>query len=264
MGFGGTDAPQVPPEPISYYSFKRAASDIKELAQQLGASRVILGGHDWGGAIVYRVALWYPQFVTHLFSICTPYWPPSKEFVPLEELVKTKVPNFRYQLQLASGEIEKTIISKEQIRQMLNGLYGGRGPNGEVGFTTQQGLLVQNMPKLGPSPLITEKDLDFYADQYVRNGMHGTLNWYRTRAVNFEEELKLDKTIIDIPVLFISATNDSALPPAMSAHMEQHLPNFTRKEVTASHWALWETPSQINEIVKEWLDDVAFVGKSKM
>ena len=41
------DAPQVPPEPISYYSFKRAASDIKELAQQLGASRVILGGHDW-------------------------------------------------------------------------------------------------------------------------------------------------------------------------------------------------------------------------
>lgn len=41
------DAPQVPPEAISYYGFKRAAADIKELARQLGASRIILGGHDW-------------------------------------------------------------------------------------------------------------------------------------------------------------------------------------------------------------------------
>ena len=41
------DAPQVPPESISYYSYKRAASDIKELARQLGAPRIVLGGHDW-------------------------------------------------------------------------------------------------------------------------------------------------------------------------------------------------------------------------
>lgn len=40
-------APRVPPESISYYGFKRAAGDIKELACQLGVSRVILGGHDW-------------------------------------------------------------------------------------------------------------------------------------------------------------------------------------------------------------------------
>lgn len=41
------DAPQVPPESISYYGFKRAADDIKELARQLGVPRIILGGHDW-------------------------------------------------------------------------------------------------------------------------------------------------------------------------------------------------------------------------
>ena len=41
------DAPNVPPESLSYYGFKRAADDIKELAKQLGLSRIILGGHDW-------------------------------------------------------------------------------------------------------------------------------------------------------------------------------------------------------------------------
>lgn len=110
-----------------------------------------------GGAIVYRVALWYPEFVTHLFAVGTPYLAPSKDLEPLEELVKTKLPNFGYQLQLASGDVEKVITSRDELRQFLNALYGGKGPNGEVGFTVQEGLLVQNLPKLGPSPVISEK-----------------------------------------------------------------------------------------------------------
>ncbi|KAI9877118.1 MAG: hypothetical protein M1830_004742 [Pleopsidium flavum] len=262
MGFGGTDAPQVPPESISLYGYKRVAGDIKELAKQLGASRIILGGHDWGGAIVYRVALWYPDFVTHLFSVCTPYWVPSKDYKPLEELVKTRLPNFKYQLQLASGEIEKAISSREQIKQFLNGLYGGRGPNGEVGFIPEQGVLLQNLPKLKPTRLLGEKELDYYADQYARNGLHGTLNWYRNREVNFEEELSLEKTTIDIPVLFIQATRDGALPPFMSVNMDKSLPHLTRKEVDANHWALWEAPEKVNGIIKEWLEGVVFGGKS--
>ena len=118
-----------------------------------------------GGAIVYRVALWYPEFVTHLFAVCTPYLAPSKDLPPLEELVKTKLPNFGYQLQLASGDVEKVITSRDQLRQFLNALYGGRGPNGEVGFTVQEGLLVQNLAKLGPSPFISEKVIRYQNQQ---------------------------------------------------------------------------------------------------
>lgn len=47
MGFGRTAAPRVPPESIENYSFKRAAADIKALAQKMGLTRIILGGHDW-------------------------------------------------------------------------------------------------------------------------------------------------------------------------------------------------------------------------
>ena len=41
------DGPHVPPESLSLYGFKRAADDIKELARQLDAPSVVLGGHDW-------------------------------------------------------------------------------------------------------------------------------------------------------------------------------------------------------------------------
>ena len=41
------DAPKVPPNDISLYSYKRASEDIRELAKQLGVSKIVLGGHDW-------------------------------------------------------------------------------------------------------------------------------------------------------------------------------------------------------------------------
>ena len=55
------------------------------------------------------------------------------------------------------------------------------------------------------------------------------------------------------PLLFIQATKDQALPPAMSKDMEENCPNMTRKSVDTSHWALWEAPEQVNGMVKEFL-----------
>ncbi|MCJ1257969.1 hypothetical protein MMC24_005797 [Lignoscripta atroalba] len=254
MGYGGTDAPHVPPEPLSYYSHKRAASDIKELGTQLGATQAIVGGHDWGAVIAYRVALWYPDFVTHLFSVCVPYSAPFDKYIPLEILVQKIMPSLRYQVQLGSGQVEEFIASKAQVRQFLNALYGGRGPNGEVGFNVEGGVQFKVLPSIGTTPLMSSKMLDYYVDQYARNGVHGPLNWYRTHEINFEEERKLEKSTIEIPVLFIQALRDSALPPAMSAKMGQSIPNLTKKEVDTSHWALWEAPEQVNGMIKEWLE----------
>jgi soluble epoxide hydrolase/lipid-phosphate phosphatase len=89
MGYGGTDAPESP----TFYTYKRASDDLAELAKQIGASSIILGGHDWGGAVVYRFALRYPKLVSAVISVCTPFAPPRKEFVDA-----TVLPNFKYQV----------------------------------------------------------------------------------------------------------------------------------------------------------------------
>ncbi|KAL9102192.1 MAG: hypothetical protein Q9163_002640 [Psora crenata] len=173
MGFGGTDAPQVPPESMALYGFKRAADDIKELAGQLGAGKIVLGGHDWGGSIVYRVALWFPDLVTHIFTVCTPYQAPKKSFTPLEAIAQ-RLPFWDYQLQLASGEVEKRIRSRNEIRQFLNAVYGGRGPNGEFGFDVRKGLLWENLPRLNKTSLLDDKTLEYYVEQYAKNGIAST------------------------------------------------------------------------------------------
>ena len=110
--------------------------------------------------MVCRATAWYPDLVTHAISICTPYFPPTRkgsEFVDLEVTIKKALPNFKYQLVLRSGEVEKHIQTKQQIRQFLNGLYGGIGPHGEVGFTVTDGPLFDNLPKLADTELLDKK-----------------------------------------------------------------------------------------------------------
>lgn len=69
---------------------------------------------------------------------------------------------------------------------------------------------------------------------------------------------------ITCPVLFILANRDSALPPFMSKGMERHIPNLTRREVDASHWALWQTPEVVNKFLKEWIEERVLKEASKL
>ena len=155
IGYGRTDAP---PYKLADYSYKRAAHDIKELARQLGASRIVLGGHDWGGAIVYRVALWCPGLISHVFAVCTPYFAPNTDkFETLDQPVKKRYKSFKYQQHFASGDIEEAVQSRSEIRQFLNGAYGGRGPNREMGMRMDDRVYLEHLAKLAPTPLLTEK-----------------------------------------------------------------------------------------------------------
>ncbi|KAL8948506.1 MAG: hypothetical protein Q9222_005309 [Ikaeria aurantiellina] len=190
---------------------------------------------SWGGAIVYRIALWYPELVTHIFSVCTSYTPPSKKYSPIEDIVGSgRVPNFGYQIQLASGRLNDTIQSKEQIKQLLNSLYGGTTPGGSPGFNVRDGIHLDKLPHLSRTKLMSEEMLDFYADQYARNGIHGT------------------------------STKDEALPPGMSRSMDKYIPHLTRKSVNTHHWALWEKPEATNQIIREWLESVPLRHKSHL
>lgn len=89
-----------------------------------------------------------------------------------------------------------------------------------------------------------------------------SVNYYRTRDVNFKDELSLSNPQIDIPVLVILASRDTALPPVMAQGMSKYLPNLTVEEVDTSHWALWEKPEEVNGILEKWLKEGALSASS--
>ncbi|KAL3419153.1 hypothetical protein PVAG01_09375 [Phlyctema vagabunda] len=251
MGYGNTDAP----EEAKYYTYKRAADDLAELARQLEAPTIILGGHDWGGAVVYRVAMRYPKLISALFSVCTPFSPPQEKFIPM-----TVAPNFKYQLQFQGPVLEEALQGEAKLRQFLNGMYGGKSPEGEYGFDVATGAKVEMLPTLGPTPLLSKEELDFYAKQYAIHGIHGPLNWYRTGELNFADErdyVDFEGVVgkFDMPTLFIAGSRDAALPPKLSEGMERFFRSLSRAEVNAGHWALWEQSVAVNEHLKNFLSD---------
>ena len=151
-------------------------------------------------------------------------------------------------------------------------MYGARGPNGEIAFDATKGVFLENLPKLGMTKLLSEAELEYYTQEYARHGLHGPLNWYRTREMNYVEELEYffkdgrseERPRIGQEVLFVLATKDQALNAHMAAKMEERIARLTRRQVTAGHWALWEKPEEVNRILKEWFDGVVFGGKSKL
>ena len=74
----------------------------------------------------------------------------------------------------------------------------------------------------------------------------------------------MDRKTINVPVLFVTASKDSALPPALSKNMDKVVPQLTRGEVDAQHWALWERPEECNGYIKRWIEEVVFGGKSRL
>ena len=113
----------------------------------------------------------------------------------------------------------------------------------------------------------TNQELDFYVKEFAKNGLNGPCSWYRTRKINWEDDLSLPKDTkkqIKQPTLYILATKDNVLTREMSRGMERAIPNLTRGEVPAGHWALWQTPTQVNAILKDWIQGVVLAGKSKL
>lgn len=261
LGYGGTDAPQD----LALYSLKSMSDDLAALVRQLVGDdheRIVLGGHDWGGMLVWRFALWHPEMLKGVFSICTPYGPVSTTFVDIPAMIE-RLPNFGYQAQLAGPDVEREIGSDPaKIRALLSGIYGGRGADGSRVFSVDHGVHFQHVDKMGKSPLLDDEETDHYVKQYARNGMRGPLNWYRTRRINYEEELALLKDgqqpKVQPPAMMVTATKDEALPPRMVKGMEVFFENLQFREVDGSHWSLWdpvaaETNAHIGAFVEQLL-----------
>ncbi|KAL3431982.1 Alpha/Beta hydrolase protein [Aspergillus tetrazonus] len=251
---------QDAPADLAAYSHKNCADDIKELANQLGASKIILGGHDWGAFLAYRVALWHPTLITHLFTVCVPYSPPYKRYMTLEDMVSKVAPHLGYQLHFVSGEIEEAVKSKEDHKQFLISLYGGKTQEKEPAFDVHKGVDLEKMRSVKMSWLLEEEEMEYYAWEFARHGLRGPLNWYRTRKINYDDELSLQKETNDIPVLFIQALKDAALPPHLGKGMGKAIPQLTTKQVNASHWALWEKPAEVNQALEAWFNEVVEGG----
>merc|ERR1712070_1314832 len=177
---------------------------------------------------------------------------------------------WKYQWGSPDHPVEKCLGQDEgRIRKFLNGAYGGKAQSGKPFMSPQEGVDLSLVEKeeFGKTPLLDDEDMDFYVQQFTKTGFEGPCNWYRTRRLNWEQDQNIPAATqnhLPQPVLFIQAKYDGILIPKLSQGMEKAIPNLTRAEVPASHWALWHTPEQTNDTIQKWIEGVVLGGKSKL
>ena len=159
IGYGLTGSS----DDLAHFTYKTHADGIAGIAKALGYSRIVLGGHDWGGMVVWRTAQWYPELVTHVFSVATSFMPCSERYVSTEDLVKGPLPQFGYQLQLGDRkqEVGERVVGDRRMRRFLNGLYGGRSAQGKPVMTPEEGvdldLICSEEEMVTKSPLLNDE-----------------------------------------------------------------------------------------------------------
>ncbi|NXJ85479.1 HYES hydrolase, partial [Trogon melanurus] len=224
-----------------------------------GIPQCVLVGHDWGGAVVWNMALFYPERVRAVASLNTPYRP-ADPTVDIVEKMKN-YPAFDYQFYfqepgVAEAELERDVgrTLKALIRSARREVRVGLRMDLSAVPLLAGGLLV-GFPENPPaSQILRGAELQYYIQSFEKSGFRGPLNWYRNIRPNWRWAISVKDRKITMPALMVTAGKDPVLRPILSKGMEEWIPQLRREHIEeCGHWTQMERPAELNRILVEWL-----------
>ncbi|NXX38913.1 HYES hydrolase, partial [Tricholaema leucomelas] len=251
-GYGESTAPPDIREYSQEQICKVRSYRLTELSPQ-GIPQTVLIGHDWGGAVVWNMALFYPERVRAVASLNTPYRPADPSVDVVEKL--KSIPNFNYQFYfqepgVAEAELEKDIgrtlkvLIRSTRQEVRLGLRWEGGLHTLVGNTVPvlAGGLLVGFPETPPaSQILHGPELQYYIQRFEKSGFSGPLNWYRNMRPNWHWALSAKDRKIMVPALMVTAGKDMVLHPALSKGMEEWIPQLSREHIEeCGHWTQME------------------------
>ncbi|XP_073191639.1 bifunctional epoxide hydrolase 2 isoform X2 [Lepidochelys kempii] len=226
-----------------------------------GISQAVFIGHDWGGAVVWNMALFYPERVRAVAGLNTPYKPANPK-VNVMDMIKAH-PVFDYQLYFQEPGVAELELEKDLSRTFRIIIRSIRKEDQlpvPLNFTNvreQGGLLAGKPEDPPPSQILQGADLQYFIQQYKKSGFRRPLNWYRNMQANWQWSLSAKDRKILVPALMVTAGKDFVLHPKLSKGMEEWIPQLTRGHIEeCGHWIQMERAADLNKILIKWLEDV--------
>ncbi|KAK5891041.1 hypothetical protein CgunFtcFv8_018335 [Champsocephalus gunnari] len=254
-GFGESTAP---PD-IEEYSQEQLCKDLITFMDKMAMPQVTLVGHDWGGALVWNMAQYYPERVRAVASLNTPLFPASPSVNPGEKL--KDIPIFDYQLYfqqpgVAEAELEKDLERTFKIFFFSSAEAVTRPALSTAGVCARGGLFVGLPEQIPRGCMLTEAELQYYVGQYKERGFRRPLNWYRNGAASWRWKCSQPSAKLLMPALMVTAGKDQVLLPAFTKGMEDLIPDLKRGHIEeCGHWIQMERPAETNRILISWLSE---------
>uniref|UniRef100_A0A3Q1I6M2 AB hydrolase-1 domain-containing protein n=1 Tax=Anabas testudineus TaxID=64144 RepID=A0A3Q1I6M2_ANATE len=234
------------------YGGSTAPPEIEEYSQEQ-LCKVTLVGHDWGGALVWTMAQYFPERVRAVASLNTPLFPADPSVPPGERL--KAVPIFDYQLYFQKPGVAEAELEKDLERTFKIFFSSSREAFTENTVVVTGGLFVGLPEQVPKSSMLTDSDLQYYVSQVFTDSAR-PLNWYRNTEVNWKWMCSRPSGKLLMPALMVTAGKDFVLLPAFSKGMEDMIPNLKRGHIEeCGHWTQVDRPAETNNILISWLKE---------
>ena len=262
-GYGATDRP----DSVEAYDLEHLTADLTGLLDHLGIEKAIFVGHDWGGFVVWQMALRHPARVAGVVGINTPHMARApadpislfrKRFSDQMYIVQFQDPE-RGPDKTFAADVTKTFnfFMRKPMPQNAAASTSGTATAG-IGAAPATNLAFPQMLAAYDSandprvPILSDAERQVFVDAFSRTGFTGGINWYRNMSRNWERSAALDHTV-RAPSLMIMAENDRVLPPSATEGMEKIVPDLEKYLVRDSgHWTQQEKPDEVSARLIEW------------
>ncbi len=255
-GYGATDRPAE----VQAYDLENLTADLVGLLDHLQIPQAVFVGHDWGGFVVWQMALRHVARVAGVASLNTPH--AARAPVDPIAILRKRHGDAMYivQFQAASREVDAVFDSHVEqtfdcfMRKPLpsSGLAGGaaRAANS---LAFPQIIAAYDAQQDRRRPILTAAERQVFVDTFRRTGFTGGINWYRNMTRNWERSADQDPTV-RVPALMLMAENDAVLPPSAADGMAALIPDLEKVLITdCGHWTQQEQAETVNRLLIAWV-----------
>ena len=256
------------------YAQELVVGDMLNLLEALNREQAVWVGHDWGSPTVWNIASHHPQQCRAVASLCVPYWNLERGLEHVIQLVdraiypEAEFPAGQWDYQLYYLEnFEAATKAFEANPYNTAKLLFRKGDPAGFGKPAATALVRANGGWFGggtevpdfpmDEDVVTDDDLNTYAEALGRNGFFGPDSYYMNHAAN---EKYADKAVnggrLDMPVLFIAAEYDyvcETISSNAADPMRKRCSNLEEAVVKSGHWMAQEKPRAVNAILVSWL-----------
>jgi epoxide hydrolase 4 len=222
-GYGESSKPRR----ISAYRIDRLAEDVLGLMDAAGRERAHLVGHDWGGAVAWRVAALHPQRVERLAILNCPH-----PRVMTQNLTRN-----------AGQAARSSYVFFFQLPRLPELLLGAH----------EHALLARSLRRSSRPGTFSDEELARYREAWSQPGaLRAMVNWYR--ALRFGAGGRGGGGRITVPTLILWGERDRFLAPELA---EQSLAMCDSGRLvrlqSATHWLQHEEPERITQALLGFL-----------
>lgn len=222
-------SPRARPEGVEAYAMGELVSDVIDIADQLGADRFHLVGHDWGGAVAWVTATRHPGRIRTLTVLSTPHFAAFRSAIA--DAATDQAQRSSYFERFARPGAEREFLADDA--RFFRSLFAGAGTAAD--------------------------EIQVYVNALgTPAAMRAALNWYSANvsaAASASVTPAPPPTPIRVPTLYVWGDEDVAFGRAAAEATEGFVAGPYRFEILhgVGHWVAEQAADRINALLLEQL-----------